>query len=252
MHSLLLMALAVTPAAAADRTAEQEQALTDAKELVPEGQALFIRGDYAEALEQFRAAEQILEGAELETPPSLDRILGRCYDQLGQVVPALRYLKRFIARAQADDPETAEALRRAEQAVDRLQAQLDRTTLSFDVEPDGAEVRIGPQALGRTPLEPVQVAPGPAQVTLFKDGYEPQSVDVQVVAGMSVPIVVRLAPIAATPPRAEASGISWWLVGGAAATAVTVAAVTVAVLAGDDSSGATTPAPAPIPFRSVP
>ncbi len=243
--------LGVCGVARAEITEEQREALRAAKEHVPEGQAMFKDGEYEAALKHFREAERILEEAELDIPPSLERILGRCYDQLGQVVPALRYLNRFLTAADSDDPETADAVRRAEQAVARLQGQLTRTKLSFDVQPAGTQVRIGARSLGETPLEPVQVSPGPQQVTLWKDGFEPHSVDVQVVAGTTVPIVVRLAKAPLVAASEDDDGISWWVVGGAAAAAVTVAAVTVVLLSDDEAAATTTPTPAPIPFRTV-
>lgn len=243
--SLLLLALIASPDA-------KQAALAEAKRHVPEGQERFKAGDYEEALASFRQAEKALEAADVQAPPTLDRILGRCYDQLGQVVPALRHFKRFLNNAETDDPELADAVRRAEQAVDRLEGHLERTTMSFDVLPDGTEVRLGSRTLGVTPLAPMKVAPGPQQITLWKEGYEPHSVDVQVVAGTSAPIVVRMAKTVEKPSASvRDSSMSWWWVGGVAlgAAALTTGLV-IALGADDEASGPTTPVS--IPFRSTP
>ena len=88
--ALLLLAAVSAPASGG-----RQAALAEAKRHVPRGQELFRAGDYEAALASFRKAERALEDAEVAVPPSLDRILGRCYDQLGQVVPALGHFKRF-------------------------------------------------------------------------------------------------------------------------------------------------------------
>ena len=228
------------PGAAADEEAGAEAetatdaaaAHAEAAPLANDGVKAFKAHDYEQALEKLRAAEAVYERAEMEIPITLLHALGRSYDQLGQIVAALRYHKQFLGRVDRADERLADAVKRADQAVERLETQLARTMLTFEIEPDGAEVRVDRRAVGKAPLDPVQVNPGPHQVTLWAEGHEPASVNVEVAAGASVPVVVKLVPEAKEPEvivvAAEDSTMTWWLIGGG--VAAVAAGGTVAVL----------------------
>jgi len=230
------------PGAEAD--AEEEDPAPDtaavdaeAAPLAREGIRLFKDHQYEPALDKLRAAEAVYERAELAVPISLLNALGRAYDQLGQIVAALRYKKKFLGRVDRSDARLADVIKRADQAVERLETQLARTMLTFEIEPDGAEVRVDRRAVGKAPLDAVQVTPGPHQVTLWAEGHEPASVNVEVAAGASVPVVVTLVPEADETPVVvvqEESSMKWWLVGGGVVAAAAVGTVALLLLTAEE------------------
>jgi serine/threonine-protein kinase len=67
--------------------------------------------------------------------------------------------------------------------------------------PAGASVRVDGRAAGRTPLAGFSLAPGTRRVELQLEGHEPWSGTVDVVAGQTGRVEVRLRPLAA--PRAD-------------------------------------------------
>ncbi|MBM4321849.1 MAG: PEGA domain-containing protein [Deltaproteobacteria bacterium] len=143
----------------------QDRAKGVAQQYIKLGEDLFRQRNHAEAVESFLRAESTLEKAELDVPVVLYRSIARCYDQLGQILAALANYKKFLALSQPTSDQLVRAIREAKDAEARLQRLLDRTSIQLEVKPDGAEVRIDQQVVGRTPLKPLKVAPGPHQVT---------------------------------------------------------------------------------------
>ena len=184
--SLLLVAV---PAGAEEGA---ESVLKMAQRYVDLGEELFRNKSYAEAAQNFDKAEGILANAELDVPAALYRQLARSYDQLGQVVSALGYYKRFLSNVDRDDKRAKQAVKEADDAVIRLTGLLERTALEFKVEPDGTEVRVDNRVVGTTPLDRQPVQPGPHQVTLWADGHDAMSVELTVAAGATVPVVAKL------------------------------------------------------------
>ena len=143
----------------------------------------------------------------------------------------MRYYAKYLGLVDAGRPGAASAVRQARDALTRLRSRLDQTALRFEVSPEETEVRLDRRELGRAPAEPVAVSPGPHQVTLWAEGYEPQSLDVEVAAGTTVPVVATLvrppppAPVQpAAGPETSADSTAWWLAGGAALLAAGTAA----------------------------
>ena len=230
---LLLVVVAASAPARAEGPADV------ARRHAEEGVRLFKQDEYGPAVEHLLEAEKALVQADLEVPPLIFAAIARCYDQLGQIVPAMGYYTRFLSVANRNDRALAETVQRAVQSKKRPQSQLDNTALRFEVTPDGAEVRLDRRTVGRTPLDVLKVNPGPHQVTFWAEGYEPNSVDVDVAAGATVPVVVALVrkrkaapkPAPAPPPKTPTAGPSrwmWWAGGGAAA--LVIAATVTAVL----------------------
>ncbi len=223
--------------------------LEQAQEHIDEGEALFRAGRHAAAARRLLAAEEVLLDAEEEVPPALYWSLARCYDQQGQLEAAMRYYAKFLGLVDASATELKRSVARARDAIERLRARLEQTSLQFEVEPDGAEVRMDRRVLGTTPLDPVQVTPGPHQVTVWAEGYEPASVDLEVAAGTTVPVVLRLVPEEepAPPPAETGSGTSallWWVGGGVAVLAA--GAVVGVVLLTQEPEPDTYQVPAPV------
>jgi len=205
---LLLLAGSLGLPCPAEAQGGEDAIHAEARTHATEGQRLFEAKDYEAAVGELRAAEAVYDQAEMEVPVTLVRLLARSYDQLVQPVPALAYYKRFLARAdgfpaRADgsDPRLKEAVQRAKRDAARLQELVDQTVLTFEVEPDGTEVRLGRRVLGTTPLDPVKVSPGPHQVTLQKEGYRPYALVAEVRPGGAFPVMVMLVREPPPPER---------------------------------------------------
>lgn len=214
-------ALALVPAQAGGRRGHSaaEAAFDAAAPWVQEGQALFKAKDYEGALAKFRQAEATLEEAEV-TEATLYFAIGRAYDQLGQIVAAGRYFRRFVGQANRKVRGVSKMLRRADQAIARIDAQLDRTQLTFEIEPPGAEVRVDRRELGEAPIDDLKVTPGPHQITVWAEGYEGADVSVDVRPGAEVPVVVSLAPLRQASDDGPSDAALGWMIGGVSALVV--------------------------------
>ena len=242
-HRLLLVVVGMASTltirhAAAQNPASAEatnDVLTEARAVVQRGQARFKANDYDGAVKLFRKAENMLDEAEL-TEPTLYFVLGRSYDQLGQIMAAGGYFRKFTAQADRGAPGAETMLKRADQALARIAAQIERTSLTFEIEPDGAEVRVDRREVGKSPVEPLRVTPGPHQITVWAEGYEGSDVSVEVQPGSEVPVVVRLVPIYKEPEPVvvvQSDNTTWWLIGGGAAVVVAGLMAVVALTPGE-------------------
>jgi TonB family protein len=77
--------------------------------------------------------------------------------------------------------------------------------VSFTSTPAGAEVTVGSQVVGKTPLEGVGLAPGRHRVSMALEGHAPWKGSVEVVAGRRISLAAPLEPVAeaAPPPPPE-------------------------------------------------
>jgi len=223
----LLLALAASLPLPARAAGPAASARSLARDKTTEGDDLLRAGRYADAGRRFLAAEEALLTAEVEVPPDLYRLLARCYDLQGQPAAAMRYYARYLGLVDASSKDAREHVKLAREALVRLRARLEQTSLRFDVSPDGTEVRVDRRVIGTTPLDPLTVTPGPHQVTLWAEGHQPASLDLEVAAGTSVPVVVTLVPeappgpgtAAAEPQESSGGALLWWVGAGAAVLA---------------------------------
>jgi len=169
--------------------AETEAERTEAKSLLNQGLKLLEKNDFAGARERFERAYKLVPS------PKILFNLGEANLGLGRNAEALRSFEGFLDQA----PYAPQASRAtAERKRDAL-----RQKVGF-IEPtsaeDGTSIAIDGQQVAQTPLSrPLGVEPGEHEITFAKPGMTPQTSTVSLLAGQSIPILVRLRSAAATP-----------------------------------------------------
>jgi len=201
----LLLAALPAEARRGSKSRARKKAMATAQRYVQVGEDQFRLGDFGDAVVSFDRAIEALEAAGLEVPPLLHRSLARAHDHEGQVVTAIDYYRRFLDGTEEDARRLAKARKEAGNAIRRLEGLLDRTALKVEVRPEGAAVEIDGAEAGRTPLALVKVKPGRHRVTLSAVGHVPVTLEVEVAAGATAPVLVVLEPAAqpALPPPPE-------------------------------------------------
>jgi hypothetical protein len=189
--SLLLLGL-LAQSADPDATA---QAKAKAQNLLTEGSALYEKGDYADALEKFKAAF-----ATYDSPKLLFNI-GQANRDLGRPVEALEAFEQFLIGARDAAPETIED---AKKSVDELQAKLGR--LRVECQTENATISLDGKDVGLTPLTKLLWAtPGRHQVTARHWSFPPAVENVEVRAGTVLPVRIVLQAPVANVPEAQVS-----------------------------------------------
>jgi hypothetical protein len=184
-----LLAQTVPPPADAENKAR-------AQALLAEGSALFRNGEYAAALEKFEAAYAVFPS------PKLWFNIGQANRDLDRPVQALQAFERYLAQVPDAPPDMAADARAS---VADLQKKLGR--LRIDCETPGAEISLDGKPIGTAPLpDTIWATPGRHQVTANRAGLAPAIEGVDVVAGESHTVGLRLAALAppTVPPPAPA------------------------------------------------
>jgi tetratricopeptide (TPR) repeat protein len=193
MHatSLLLLGL-LAQSVDPDATA---QAKAKAQNLLTQGSALYEKGDYAEALEKFKAAF-----ATYDSPKLLFNI-GQANRDLGRPVEALEAFEQFLIGARDAAPETLDD---AKKSVDELQTKLGR--LRVECQTENATISLDGKDVGLTPLTKLLwAATGRHQVTARHWSFPPAVENVDVRAGVVLPVHIVLQAPAASLPAAQSS-----------------------------------------------
>jgi len=219
MHATSLLLLGLL----AQSTNPDASALAKAKaqSLLTEGSALYEKGDYADALDKFKEAF-----ATYDSPKLLFNI-GQANRDLGRPVEALEAFEQFLTGARDAAPETIEDAKRS---VDELQAKLGR--LRVECQTENATISLDGKDVGLTPVTKLLWAtPGRHQVTARHWNFPPAVENVDVRAGVVLPVrMVLQAPTAKVPvaqasrpeppteqidlsptePQPASSGRGWW------------------------------------------
>ena len=185
MHATLLLLLGFL--AQSSESDVNAQAKAKAQSLLTEGSASYERGNYADALEKFKAAF-----AAYDSPKLLFNI-GQANRDLGRPVEALEAFEQFLVGTLDAAPET---IADAKRSVVELQNRLGR--LRIECQTANATISLDGKDVGLTPLSRLLWAtPGRHQVTARHWGFTPaiESVEVRLGSVQSVPIVL-LAPAA--------------------------------------------------------
>ncbi len=168
------------------------------------GESLFHAGDHAEAARMFRKAEQALADAGMDVPAGLYRSVARCHDQAGDVTKALAAYGRFLEAVDSSQPKMTRRIKEANDAVQRLERTLKRTSFKFTVKPASARLIVDGQEIGDVPDAALPVSPGMHTVALSAEGHEPMTLELEVGPGASVPVVATLARLATAEAEAPA------------------------------------------------
>ena len=185
---LLAMGLAAPATAAAQPTDPKERARAGA--FFEEGQELYAKGRYAEAITSYRAAHAIAPH------PSALFNIARCFENLADPVQALKHYEQAVTAS--TDPANISDIR------GRIQRLRTRPTKVFvNTVPPGAAVTVdGRQAPepGVTP-QVLHLKPGEHVLLLNKEGFHLVAQRVVVELGKEQPVQVKLSALPeACPP----------------------------------------------------
>jgi tetratricopeptide (TPR) repeat protein len=187
---ILLLALLAQASTSSPAGPTEDKA--KAKALLREGLTLNQRGEHAQALEKFEAAYAAYPS------PKLWFNIGQVQLDLGQPAEAMAAFEKFLAfvpDAQPEDKRVAKA------AVAQLGKKLGR--LQVKCETPGAEVVVDGKSQGKLPLaQPIWAAAGNHQVTITHEGFAPATETVEMTAGTTALVVLRLAPVQPPGPAA--------------------------------------------------
>jgi hypothetical protein len=180
-----LLAQASGPASPAEDKAR-------AKALLQEGLAFNQQGQHARALEKFQAAYAAYPS------PKLWFNIGQVQVALDHPLEAVQAFEDFLALASDARPEDRKD---ASTALAQLGKKLGR--LQIKCETTGAEISVDGKRVGRVPLpEPLWAMPGRHSVTIAQSGFVSGTETVELGAGATALVVIRLLP--APPPAPTA------------------------------------------------
>jgi hypothetical protein len=237
---------AAPPAAGAQPAAGAKPDLTAAKKHYAEGEKRYKAGDYAGALAEFKAADDI------KSAPQSQRYIGLCQDGLGHFREAVDAYQKFLDAAPASMSAQADEIKTRVAEIKALPGKVH-----IETTPSGANVFIdGKPHTAPTPTD-VAVPAGHHTVKLSADGRKPleKEIDVAFASTQSVSAELEAAaaapppPVAVTPPPAPPglstapprpppeprSKVPAFVTGGLAVAALGVGAVFGIITLGDKS-----------------
>jgi hypothetical protein len=189
--------------------------LRRAEKLFEEGRAAIDRGDYATGCARFAESVKLAERA-----GSLLN-LAECAERDGKPLAGSRYAERALVVLDAKDPRAAFA----RDLHEKLLRRVARLQLTLSPELAAAAIQLDGEPIARSALSaPILVEPGAHDVT--GDGLEPVHINLQSGDSKSVALSARVAPVTATPAKADGSSpdslpsrrtLAWISLGGAAA-----------------------------------
>jgi hypothetical protein len=235
-----LCLLGATHAFATPSGADRERA----RALMDAGDQRFEAKQYAAALEQYRAADEIMG------VPTTGIEVGRTLERLGRLLEAREFLRRVSEfPPRADEPKPfSSARQRADRLLSDIAPRIPRVTLQVTGLPDGtvAEVtwdgqHVDPVKLGGY----IEANPGTHHAVAVAAGFADAKRDVTLAEGQAREVVLAFSatpfgaatPTAAAPSAGHATGtdqaevqskkpVLFWVSAGTAAAAVAVGTVT--------------------------
>lgn len=184
-----LVALLLLWVAPSDARAQRERA----QELAGQAREAFEAGNYLEAAALFD------EAFGFDPHPVILYNRARCYEELGDLARALELFQRartldpspsvdqeLVAKIEALVTQIVERGYRLEEADPAVFSQL--ATISITSLPEGAEVLVGDDLVGTTPVDDLYIAPGTYSISISKEGYRPHLRSIEVAPGENVSI----------------------------------------------------------------
>jgi hypothetical protein len=174
-----------------DKDAGGKPDLAAAKKHFGEGDKKFKAGDFAGALTEFKAANEI------KSAPQAERFIGMCEDSLGHYSAAVEWYDKFLAHVPDKMKDQGEEIKKREAEIKALPGKVH-----FDSTPPGADVSVDgkPQA-SPTPLD-VELPAGIHKVIFTAKGRVTTSkaVDVEAATPQTVTVTMDAAEAAPSPP----------------------------------------------------
>ncbi len=222
--STLLMssaALAQTPDIEALSEAQREELLKQ----LERGRVLYEEELYAHALDAFEAAYAIFPH------PDVRYRIAKCQDEIGRDEEALVSYRDYLAQS-PEAPDRGEVEARIS-ALERLQRER-APALVVTTRPAGAQVSIGAEARGTTPLT-LNLAPGTYTVRVTLPGHSAEQRQVLIQYGRDANLTLTLQPevVGALDPHDSGSGAALpWVFGGIGAAGALTAITCFALYGG--------------------
>lgn len=173
----LSIAFASSPSMAAPDP--KAQSASDAGRHFQRGVALFNEADYPGALAEFRRAYEIAPNA------AVLYNIGQTHFQLRSYASALASFEKYLTDAGAN----AEHAKEAQAAIETLRARVGKVDVTA---PDGAEIAVDDEVVGKAPLPPIVAAVGKRKITASKDGRQSPPRFVEIAAGEVVKTELKL------------------------------------------------------------
>jgi hypothetical protein len=163
--------------------------LTAAKRHYADGEKKFKAGDFAGALTDFQAANDI------KAAPQSERYIGLCEDSLGHLPEAVSWYDKFLTHVPEKMSVQGDEIRKRDTDIRALPGKVH-----VESNPAGASVAIdGKPQPAPTPTD-VELAPGTHSVRLTQTGRVPAEKQVDVAFASSQTVTADLEPEAAPPP----------------------------------------------------
>jgi len=164
--------------------------LAAAKKHYGDGEKKYKVGDYAGALADFKAANEV------KSTPQAERYIGLCEDALGHFSAAVESYEKFLAHVPDKMTAQGEEIHKRSAEIKQLPGKVH-----VDSNPPGAAVTIDERPQGApTPMD-VELAPGTHSVRLTAEGRLPTEKQIDVAFASSQTIRADLDP---APPPAPA------------------------------------------------
>jgi hypothetical protein len=195
---LVLLWIVAAPTVAAAQSVEADR--DAARALAEAALGLYSEGDYAGALDRFRAAERIVHA-----PPHA-LYIARCLANLGKLIEARATYRELRAEEPPTDAPAAfrEAWLKAERELAAVERRVVRLRIELSPSPASARVSIDGRSLAPPELaDDIALDPGPHHIAARAEGYRDAERDVTLAEGSRETVTLTLAPLAG--PDAESS-----------------------------------------------
>jgi hypothetical protein len=178
-----------SPASPSAAAAPTKAELATAKKRYGEGDKKFKAGDYAGALADFTAANDI------KSTPQAERYIGLCEDALGHSRKAAEWFEKFLAHV-------PEKLASQGDEIKKRLAEIQAMPGKVHVEstPPGASVAVDDKAQPSPTPADLELPPGSHTITLASPGHLPATRTVDVTFASSQSVSAELAPEPPPPP----------------------------------------------------
>ncbi|HNZ25189.1 MAG TPA: PEGA domain-containing protein [Polyangiaceae bacterium] len=185
------------PKGSAPAAAAEKQKRDAARAHYEAGKAKLDAKDFAGALTEFQAANNLIPS------PQAQEKIALCYDGMNDVSHAIQAYQTFVDQAKDNEKLKTEV----DNAKNRIEALKNApVAVAIVTEPASAQVQVdGQPQMGATPLD-LNLTPGTHKVRVSADGFEPAEKDVEVtVGGAKFTVSFTLNPVAGpvaepTPP----------------------------------------------------
>lgn len=206
---LLAVSLAATPALLSPRPARAAEvtasARANARRLVLEGDKLYAKQNYMQALERYAEAYRLMH------VPTVGVEVVKAQEALGKILEAAQTAQEVSALPRQPNEPSVFSDARLQAAQDALRLNALTPTLLLDVAPRGVLFTVQIDGVAPLGASPFAVNPGPHRVRVSADGYEsaeldvsPQEAERQTLTVTLFPIGGAAAPAAAAPEPAAA------------------------------------------------